>query len=138
MKTPRMSDAEAFSLSQFPVHLGLGATVLRQPRFSGVEWYAAYGERTQTDGAEGRLVSMHTFTAPWDTWEMHPRGEELVLCVAGNLTLLQERDGGVHAIRLGPGDAAVNPAGVWHTADAEGACTAVFITAGLGTENRPR
>jgi hypothetical protein len=28
--------------------------------------------------------------------------------------------------------------GTWHTADVAGAATAVFITAGLGTQHRPR
>ncbi len=30
-----MSDAPVFSLSENPVHLGLGATIVRQPRFTG-------------------------------------------------------------------------------------------------------
>jgi hypothetical protein len=41
---------------------------------------------------------------------VHPWGDELVLCVEP---------------------------GVWHTADVAGPATALFITAGLGTELRP-
>ena len=41
-----MSDGTTFSLSTFPAHLGLGATVIRQPRFTGEgSWYAEYGAR---------------------------------------------------------------------------------------------
>ena len=75
-------------LEQNPVHLGLGATVVSEPAFSGMEWYAAYAARHARDGGEGRLVSMYTFTEAWDAWEMHPHGYELVLCTAGELTLI--------------------------------------------------
>ncbi|MFM5929883.1 MAG: cupin domain-containing protein [Novosphingobium sp.] len=126
-------------LSRFPVHLGLGATAVPQPEFSGMEWYAAYASRNADDGAEGRLVSLHSFDQGWTSWEMHPAGDELVVCVAGSITLIQEGpDGGRQSVRLGVGDYAVNPPGTWHTADVDGAATALFITAGLGTQHRPR
>lgn len=126
-------------LERFPVHLGLGATAITQPEFTGMEWYAAYGSRNAGDGAEGRLVSMHSFAADWTSWEMHPAGDELVICTEGAMTLIQQHpDGREERVRLGTGDFAVNPPGVWHTADVEGTATAVFITAGIGTENRPR
>jgi mannose-6-phosphate isomerase-like protein (cupin superfamily) len=128
-----------FDLARNPVHLGLGAAVRRQPDFTGdLAWYEAYGARNAADGAEGRLVSIHTFSAPWDTWEMHPRGEELVVCLAGRIVLVQEIDGQRRSVTLTPHQAVVNPAGVWHTADVDGEATALFITAGEGTENRPR
>src|SRR5262249_8539472 len=91
-----MSSEGPFDLSKFPVHLGLGATVRREPAFGGgVEWSTAYAERAKNDGVEGRLVSMHTFSKPWDSWEMHPKGDELVVCVEGRITLHQEIDGEV-------------------------------------------
>lgn len=128
-----------FDLRTNPVHLGLGATVVPQPVFTGqMDWYEAYGARHGEDGAEGRLVSQHTFSESWDTWEMHPKGEELVLCVSGTIVLHQEIDGEVVTVTLEPGYAVVNPVGVWHTADVEAEATALFITAGLGTEMRPR
>jgi mannose-6-phosphate isomerase-like protein (cupin superfamily) len=129
----------ARSIERFPVHLGLGAKAIAQPEFTGMEWYEAYGTRNASDGAEGRLVSMFTFEDDWTSWEMHPAGDELVICVAGAMTVIQQHpDGREERVRLGAGDYAVNPPGVWHTADVEGAATAVFITAGLGTEGRPR
>ena len=123
-----------------PLHLGLGATAEIEPRFTGeMEWYQAYGERHAADGAEGRLVSMHTFTEPWDVWEMHPRGSEVVLCISGSMVLHQENaDGSKDIVTLEPGHYAINEPGTWHTADVEGEATAVFITAGEGTELRPR
>lgn len=123
-----------------PIHLGLGATAVAEPEFTGeLSWYDGYGERHAEDGAEGRLVSMYTFTEPWESWEVHPKGHEVVLCVSGNLTLHQEHaDSRVETVELEPGEYAINPPGVWHTADIDGEATAVFITAGEGTEHRPR
>ncbi len=126
------------SLFRSPVHLGLGATVLREPDFTDMSWYEQYGARHAADGDEGRLVSMYTFSEPWDAWEMHPHGSELVLCTAGEITLVQEVDGKQVRTRLTPGDYAINAPGVWHTADVQGSATALFITAGRGTQHRER
>ncbi len=102
-------------------------------------WYESYVTRTAADGAEGRLVSLFRITESWDSWEMHPAGEELVLCIAGEMTLIQEfADEKTRQLVLGPGDYAVNPTGVWHTADIGGEASALFITAGMGTQHRPR
>lgn len=121
------------------IHLGIPATALAQPDFTDGSWYQGYGERHDGDGAAGRLVSMFTFTESWDSWEMHPHGDEVVLCTAGRMTLHQElADGSRATIMIGPGEYAINPPGCWHTADIDGEATAVFITAGLGTEGRPR
>jgi mannose-6-phosphate isomerase-like protein (cupin superfamily) len=130
---------KAEKLATNPIHLGLGATAVAEPAFTGMDWYQAYGERHAADGAEGRLVALHSFTGSWDMWEMHPLGDEVVFCTEGSLTLHQEAaDGRVTAIRLDAGDYAINPRGVWHTADTESGATALFITAGEGTEHRPR
>jgi hypothetical protein len=132
-------DVRMNDLRTHPVHLGLGATALPQPAFAGMPWYEAYAQRVATDGAEGRLVSLYEFSRSWDSWEMHPVGDELVVCLAGEITLIQERpDGSFHSAPLRPYQYAVNAAGVWHTADLDGAATALFITAGEGTEHRPR
>jgi quercetin dioxygenase-like cupin family protein len=127
-------------LTENPLHLGLGATAVPQPEFTGqMDWYMAYGERHGGDGAEGRLVSMHQFTQDWESWEMHPLGDEVVLCTAGQMTLIQEfADGRMERTIIGAGEYAVNAPGVWHTADIETEATAIFITAGAGTENRNR
>lgn len=125
-------------LSQQPVHLGQGATAVVEPAFTGMAWYAEYVERHASDGDEARLVSMYTFDAPWTSWEMHPRGAEVVICTEGEMIALQEIDGAVVRTRLGPGEYLINPLGVWHTADVETSATAIFITAGVGTEHRPR
>lgn len=128
------------ALKRWPIHLGLGARADVEPEFTGApEWYQAYGERHASDGAEGRLVSWHTFDQPWDAWEMHPAGHEVVLCVAGEITLIQEFAHGEQSrVTLRSGEYAINPPGVWHTADVESEASCLFITAGEGTEHRPR
>ncbi len=134
-----VTDDPCFPLQEIPVHLGLGARVVPQEPFTGEgEWYERYGERNVADGAEGRLVSMHTFSEPWDSWEVHPHGEELVVCTEGAVTVHQEIGGKIRTVKVQAGEAVINPPGVWHTADVVGTTTALFITAGMGTENRPR
>ena len=128
-------------ISTFPVHLGLGATAETEPEFTGeMEWYGGYIERHGGDGPEARLVTMHSFAASWDVWEMHPVGAEVVLCVDGSITLIQEIDGDDVPTTLTRGEYAINPPGVWHTADVEPGDEprVLFITAGEGTEHRPR
>lgn len=128
-----------FELAKHPVHLGLGASVEQLPPFDGsMQWYANYGQAHASDGAEGRLVALHSFSSDWATWEMHPKGAELVYVVSGRLTLVQEIEGERHEHELRAGQAAVNPPGVWHTAKVSEPTTALFITAGAGTLNEVR
>ena len=126
------------SLSRSPIHLGVGATAVPQPQLTGMEWYEAYGARHGGEGRESRLVTMYTFDAPWDSWEVHPEGSEVVLCTAGEIVLVQEIDGQEVRTTLHAGEYAINEPGVWHTADVGASATAVFITAGMGTRHRPR
>jgi quercetin dioxygenase-like cupin family protein len=127
-------------MSDQPIHLGLGATAEIEPAFTGeMSWYSGYVDRHAADGVEGRLVTMHVFTESWDMWEMHPMGSEVVLCVAGRLTLHQEdADGSTASATLEAGQYVINAPGTWHTADVEVTATALFITAGVGTEHRAR
>lgn len=122
------------------VHLDAlgGAHVL--PAFSGdMRWYAEYGRLHPDDGAAGRLVSVHEFAESWSSWEMHPLGSEVVACLSGVIDLIRERaDGGIERERLGPGDYGINPPGSWHTADVVEPARVLFITAGEGTQHRPR
>jgi hypothetical protein len=104
----------ARSLRTFPVHLGLGARAKPQPEFTGaMAWYEDYGARNAGDEAEARLVALHDFTESWESWEMHPEGDEVVVCMSDSITLVQEMpDKSETRITLGAGDYAINPAGI--------------------------
>src|SRR5690606_15495344 len=112
----------ARNLADFSIHLGLGATAVPQPEFPrderAMHWYGDYGARHAVDVTEGRLVSMFTSSEDWGMWEMHPNGAEVVLCISGEMELVQEQADGSHTVtRLSPGEYAVNPPGTWHTAN---------------------
>lgn len=93
-------------------------------------------ERPELD--EGRLVMQFSFTEDWRSWEMHPKGDEIVLLISGSVTLVLERDGAEVAHRLdAPGAYVLVPRGVWHTARTTAPCTMLFVTPGEGTEHRP-
>ena len=131
------------SLETYPIHLGRGGSAVEQPAFPqderAMQWYADYEARHDADGAEGRLVSCYRFTESWTSWEMHPAGAEVVICIEGSMVLLQEdAQGEVVRTRLGAGDYAINPPGMWHTADIDGEARAIFITPGEGTQHRAR
>ena len=131
------------NLETNPIHLGKGASAIPQPEFPrderAMQWYMDYGARHADDGTEGRLVACYTFTEDWPSWEVHPNGEEVVVCMSGSIELVQEMEDGSHvATTLAPGEYAINPRGVWHTANIASEAGVLFITAGVGTQNRPR
>ena len=137
-----MSGGDGISLETFPVHLGLGGAMMTEPAFGrDMSWYMDYARRHDGDGdgADGRLVCVLPFTENWASWERHPAGGELVYCISGRMILHQEMaDGSVVTTELMPGHYAINPPGIWHTADIPEPSSALFITAGMGTENRAR
>ena len=129
----------AFDLSATHIHLGLGARATPLPDFEWSPAYLeAYTERFAADGDEGRLVTLGHSTESWATWERHPAGEEVVVLLSGRIDLIQRTDTGERRIALRPGQAVINPPGVWHTADVHEPGDALFITPGRGTENVPR
>jgi len=85
------------------------------------------------------LVTTLRFTESWQGWEQHPLGDEIVCLLSGHLTLIQQSAAG--EVRTGltrAGEFAVNPRGIWHTADVHAESLVLFITAGEGTQTRPR
>lgn len=83
------------------------------------------------------LVSCYTFEKDWDSWEMHPAGDELVILMSGLVTFVIESGGETREICLSkPGDYVVVPTGCWHTARLNQSSTVLFITPGEGTQHR--
>ncbi|MFJ6940422.1 cupin domain-containing protein [Streptomyces sp. NPDC101132] len=122
-----------------PVHLGLGS---RAKPVEGFTWnpevLQAYGSAVAADGAEGRMVMIFDGDGLGDHWERHPAGDELVVCLSGSVTVTRDVDGVRDRVLLGPGEATINPAGVWHVVDTAGPTSILAITATLHTDHRPR
>ncbi|MFJ8923776.1 cupin domain-containing protein [Streptomyces sp. NPDC102415] len=137
----RLLDNEhnAVDLRTTPVHLGLGS---RAKPVEGFAWdpevLQAYSAAVAADGAEGRTVAIFDGDGPGDHWERHPAGDELVVCLSGSVTVTRDVAGVPGSVVLGPGEATVNPAGAWHAVDMTGPASILTITAGLGTDHRPR
>lgn len=85
-----------------------------------------------------RLISHFTFDRDWNTWEMHPAGEEFICLLSGQVDLILEQDGIENTVHLNaPGSFALVPRGTWHTARVYTPSSMLFITPGEGTQNRP-
>jgi mannose-6-phosphate isomerase-like protein (cupin superfamily) len=137
--TTMTTTTAAHDLRTVPLHLGLGSRATPLPDWAWTpEQLGAYGERFAADGPEGRLVMTFEQAASWDSWERHPAGDEVVVLLSGRADLVQEVDGEHRRVPMLPGEAVVNPAGVWHTADVHEPGTILTITPGQGTEHRPR
>jgi len=132
-------DDPVFDLTTCFVHLGLGGTVVPVPEFDWTpDALARHEARFDTDGDDGRLVTVLPQAQTWDSWERHPAGDELVVVLSGHLELVQQMDGDTRRLSLTAGQAAINPRGVWHTAVVHEPGHALFVTAGRGTEvHRP-
>ncbi len=130
--------SDAFDLTSTYVHLGLGSAATVLPDFTWTqECVESYRKRFACDGNEGRLVCIVAQGETWDSWERHPAGEEVVVLLSGRVDLVQDLDGVEHVVALRPGEAAVNPTGIWHTARVHEPGLALFITPGEGTEHKP-
>ena len=92
---------------------------------------------TEFNGFAGHtLVSCSRFDEPWPSWEMHPKGDEMVYLLSGDTDLVLLLDGREETVRIRiPGDYVAVPKGVWHTARPHGPTTMLFITPGEGTLN---
>lgn len=83
------------------------------------------------------LISCHQFASDWDTWEIHPHGDEVVILLAGQVTFVLQLDGGETSVSLQEeGDYVVVPKDVWHTARTSTQSKLLFITPGEGTQNK--
>jgi mannose-6-phosphate isomerase-like protein (cupin superfamily) len=128
-----------FDLAKTFVHLGQdGSTV---PLEVNETFWQDLGTGKLGVGA-GRLVSLFQFDAPWDSWEVHPNGDEIVVLVSGSVEMTLERtpaEGGkteTFALEQ-PGAFVFVPRGTWHTARPRVPTTMLFVTDGEGTQHRP-
>ena len=96
-------------------------------------------EQLDTDYGDFRshtLISAHQFTEDWPTWEIHPKGDEMVVLLSGRAVFVLKRDSGEESTELSiPGSFVIVPRGCWHTARISEPTNMMFITPGEGTLN---
>jgi mannose-6-phosphate isomerase-like protein (cupin superfamily) len=82
------------------------------------------------------LVSQHEFEEAWPSWERHPKGDEMVCLLSGDVDFVLRGEDGEQVVRVDrPGDYVVVPRGVWHTVRPRTRSSMLFVTPGEGTEN---
>lgn len=69
--------------------------------------------------------------------EVHPKGDEVHVCVSGAMTAVLEHDDGEERIDFSAGQACVVPRGAWHRLVARESSRVLTMTFGEGTEHRP-
>jgi mannose-6-phosphate isomerase-like protein (cupin superfamily) len=92
------------------------------------------------DAFKGRLlVASYRFDADWPTWEMHPKGDEIVVLLSGAADMILDEAGRHRTVKLAvPGEFVIVPKATWHTAKVSTPTTMLFVTPGEGTENAVR
>ena len=83
------------------------------------------------------LVSVTSHRADWPHWEMHPRGDEVLVLLEGRLEMVFDRDGAQTLHAFEAGQTLIVPAGVWHRARVLEPGRMLGLTCGEGTEHRP-
>jgi mannose-6-phosphate isomerase-like protein (cupin superfamily) len=84
------------------------------------------------------LIATHEFHESWPSWEIHPKGDELVVLLSGEAQMVLDEAAGKRVARLAnPGDYVIVPRGTWHTARISMPTRMLFVTPGEGTQNRP-
>lgn len=96
------------------------------------------GVRRLMGSATGRLLAVLPLRADWTNWEMHPAGDEILYMLEGRATFVLELADGAQERVLSAGRVLVIPQGAWHTASVSEPGRMLAITAGLGTQHRPR
>ena len=86
---------------------------------------------------DGRLVTASHVSEGVAHWEMHPKGDELLLVQTGAVEVILDEPEGPRAVVLTAGSAFVVPKGVWHRFKVHEPGLVVFVTAGEGTQHRP-
>jgi len=83
------------------------------------------------------LVTTQSFSSNWPMWEMHPRGDEVVVLISGSIDFILEKKSGNKTLPLREvGSWVLVPRGLWHTARVNMPSIVLFITAGEGTLHR--
>jgi mannose-6-phosphate isomerase-like protein (cupin superfamily) len=122
-----------YLIDDTPVVLGPDASA--SPRPFTDDFYEALDR--DFDGFAGHvLFSQYRFTEAWPSWEMHPKGDEIVCLIEGDVDFILRTEEGDRVMRLDrPGSYVVVPRGTWHTAQPRRPTVMTFLTPGEGTQH---
>lgn len=95
-----------------------------------------FWSRRVLEFGDGQLITRMTTSENWQSWEMHPNGDEFITQVSGEMELILE--GYDDPVRLSPGSFVVVPKGCWHSANVIIPGDAIYVTNGRGTRHRER
>jgi len=70
-------------------------------------------------------------------WEMHPNGEEMLICLSGAMRVIEEVNGAERETVLPAGHVHAVKHGLWHRICVEAPGRMMHLTWGEGTEHRP-
>jgi len=122
----------AFDLEK--TYLGLDGAGRVTPLPVGPDFWATIASNP---GAAGTLVTVGTGEGDWPHWEMHPRGDEVLVLLEGRVRMVFERPGGEETIDMAPGSTLIVPQGTWHRALDQRGLRMLFLTYGAGTQHKP-
>jgi len=98
---------------------------------------AAFWASVETNATlKGTLVIVVAGDSDWPHWEMHPAGQEILVMLEGEQTLLLDGGAGETRHLMTAGTTLVVPAGVWHRALIDQPTRMLAITYGAGTQHR--
>lgn len=88
-------------------------------------------------GGLGWLTAIYRLERDTTSWEMHPAGDELLVCLSGAIDIVLEVDGGDRVVELTQGKSCIVPRGVWHKQVVRAAGEELAVTYGRRTQHRP-
>lgn len=86
---------------------------------------------------DGILVMASVLTEDVGHWEVHPAGDEILLLLSGEMTVVLEHQPEDETFPLKAGETFVVPRGRWHRVKVIEPGELVFMTPGEGTDHKP-
>lgn len=102
----------------------------------GDKFWSLSGEDLDKIGENWLITEFH-FEEDWQSWEMHPNGEEIVYLLSGEMDLILETDENRRTIELRGKGSVIIPRNTWHTAKVFAPSNMLVITLGKDTQIRP-
>lgn len=116
-------------------YVSLGADGAIQTFEGGDKFWNLAADKLDKIGENWLITEFH-FEEDWQTWEMHPHGDEIVYLLSGAMDLILEKDGLRHSVELRSKGFAVISPNTWHTAKVFAPSDLLVITLGKETQVR--